>query len=488
MRIFTLSLLIAFFIAPAAFAAKINDKGAEKLKSLFETLISEQQTALKIQGGELKMIGDLTIEQAKKYYAVTLPEMNYIDADGKQTHIGLVAINATPTKDPDDWKMSVAIPTPILRKDEAGNIINKINIGSQNMVGLWQGELNNFSKLSSSYKDIVIQDGKQNNAATIKDIELVMDLKETGKNLWSGPTRFDIKGLSLSSEDKGNFINIDKATIAVAIDNFDSSKTQEFRQNILSAAESPEAELPSDFWTGMMAAYGDSMKMQGSLENISFTKPGQTDKGSKKINLEKVGFNYTMSGMNEDTLDQSLGLIFKGDKSAQKENSIFPTVVETNISIKNLPFAEILDIGKSALPQKGANQNAPQMAALQAMMTLPQMLADAGTVFSIKDTQYGNSEYNVEIDGLLKANKSSMLGTTGDIDIVIEGMDNIISALEAQKTGGNTAKIDQSIQMVQALRLVSEQKGDKNIYDIEITEEAKVLINGKDASALMGGR
>ncbi len=483
MRIFTLSLLMALFIAPAAFAAKTNDKGAARLKSLFETLISEQQTALKAQGGDLKLIGDLTVEQAKKYYAVTLPEMNYIDADGKQTHIGLVAINATPTKKDDDWKMSVAIPTPILRKDKTGNIINKINIGSQNMVGLWQGELNNFSKLSSSYKDIVIEDGKNNKAAKIKDIELVMDLKESGKNLWSGPSKFNIKGLSLSSEKQGNFMSIGNAMIAIAVDNFDALKSKELRNKILSAAESSEARMPSDFWTDMMASYGDSMKMQGSLENLRFKKPGSED---KDVNLEKIGFNYTMSGMNNDTLDQSLGLTFRGDKSKINKNSIFPTVIDANISIENLPFAKLLDIGKSALPQDGANSNAPQIAVLQAMMTLPQMLAEAGTVLNIKDTQYGNDEYNFEIDGLLTANKNSMLGTTGNVDIVIEGMDNIVSALESQKTDTNQEKINQSIKMIQAARLISEQKGDKNIYGIQITEEAKILINGKDASALMG--
>ena len=81
----------------------------------------------------------------------------------------------------------------------------------------------------------------------------------------------------------------------------------------------------------------------------------------------------------------------------------------------------------------------------------------------------------------LKAHPESAMGGVGELNITTTGLDKIMNLLQSSNQGQALA------QQLTIFRVISEQKGDKNIARIKLTPEGSVSINGKDMSGLMGG-
>ena len=96
-RIFCILTAFCLLAAFPARAQDIHDAGAAHLKNLFTQILENQKKAIERVGGTLKTDSDITVEQGKDYYAVTMPAMTYKGVEGEITKIGLIAINVTPT-------------------------------------------------------------------------------------------------------------------------------------------------------------------------------------------------------------------------------------------------------------------------------------------------------------------------------------------------------------------------------------------------------
>ena len=189
-----------------SYASTINDEGAKRLKSMFSTLIDEQRTKIEDYEGTLTTKDSITVEQASDYYAVTLPAFTVTNKDGSGTKIGLIAINATPTKNPDDWNLSIAIPTPLIYLDENGKKEMQVDIGSQQMSGLWDGKLKSFSKFIAKYNDVKITSTKDRPTITLDKIETMSVANENEDDLWSIKNKLKITGLNLNKPSIDKFV------------------------------------------------------------------------------------------------------------------------------------------------------------------------------------------------------------------------------------------------------------------------------------------
>lgn len=155
-RYLLLLLTFCIFALPLK-AAEINDTGINTLKALFQAELDRHQKTIENGGGVMTVNGAPLIEKADTYYAVTLPEMTIIHASGLQTKLGLTAINAVPTDNPDKWKMSVSLPSPIIYRNDQNEPVMDIHFDRQRMGGLWDLNFGGFSQLSASYHGVKIR-------------------------------------------------------------------------------------------------------------------------------------------------------------------------------------------------------------------------------------------------------------------------------------------------------------------------------------------
>lgn len=484
LRSLLMTLLAFTIIIPSAQATDISDDGEARLRAIFTGIIEDQKTAFNAKNTELQTEGDIIIEQAENYYSVTLPKMTYRTANQRKVALGFISINAVPTKNPDDWKMSVTLPSKIQFIGKQGQKDGEINLGKQQMQGVWNATLNSFSKFKAQYDDVVISDQKQTGRGVIEEITIMGDLEEKdGK--WSGPSRFALKNVKMEKDGKTHFSIKDIDMDFNQVD-YDPKNREIMIQKIKEANEQNKDIDLSE----IMKLYGSDYTMAMNIKDIVGDIPA-TKKRPKPLtfSMKEASFKMKSESNKDQKVNYELQLGYEGLK-ANDLDKYAPSQFNLDLSLANLPVKEIRDMA-SGMNISRDNPNSAKVAALQGMMTLPQILSKAGTTLKIEDTGLSNDNYGADISGDFKATPTSPLGIIGDMKLKINGLDKIAADLEKRKEGAeenDVSKINSTLKNIQAIQLFAEKKGDTDLLHFTVGEEGKVLINGKDISLLMGQR
>src|SRR5690606_28618936 len=179
--------------------AAINAEGAQKLKTLFETMLANQRATSRPENGRLEYEGEVLVEQASTYYAVTLPHARIVYPDGARLDIGMVSVNAAPHDLPGQWKMAVAVPTPMVMTNAEKNQTIKINIGAQKASGIWDEELEHFAKLDAQYKNVTIENPGTGFSMQIPESQILYDFAKGPDGFWSGPGRMMARNIAVAN-------------------------------------------------------------------------------------------------------------------------------------------------------------------------------------------------------------------------------------------------------------------------------------------------
>lgn len=480
--------LMAFtIITSPAFAADINDEGEARLRALISAWIVDQKALMESDVTSLKTEGDILIEQAKDYYAVTLPKITYAVPNEGDVKIDLISINAVPTENPNDWKMSVSLPTSITSTKTEDDSTTTINFGPQKMSGLWSGDLNSFSKIDAEYKDMSITNSKAAEVATIDNFKIIGDLKETEDGTWSGPSKAIATGVKVQSGERTiiSMANIDSLVQISAL------SPQVKRDNIAKIKNARENNKPLDLFS-LMGLSSKNLGVSFNIKDIKIDMPARTLKGKERkamsFELADISMKMKSKAANDDKINYEFQMGYNGLISKDLQE-LTPEKFNIGFAFENLPFDELKNMGRKLNASSQSNPNSVKIAALQSMMTLPQILSQADTTLQIKETGLSNDNYQALISGDLKATASSPIGVIGDMTMQLKGLDKVVQNLEAEKENASeikTKQINSALKNIQMIRLFSEKKGDTDVLNLTISEAGKILINDKDISLLMG--
>ena len=479
LRLFITSLIFILISATSAHAVKIDDKGAAQLKDMLNKHIENYRTSIEQSGGKLITDGDITIEQGTGYYAATLPATTYQTVLGSNIKMGLIAINAIPTDNADQWKMSMAIPTPILIKDEKDVVIQRIDIGEQNMGGLWSSKLENFAKLKATYNNIKLTIVDADDSFAIDKLQIVSDLDETKDGFWSGPTNFSMDNVKVGPTSATEGLNLGSFTGVINVENFSPSMQKEAMAKIQSLDEKTAKTDAPNIILNLIKSSGN-INAQFNLKDLKINDVNNKNNSLSAIDL--IQFGFTSETPEGDKINQGFNLAYNGVKFKEgaKDTALIPTEFKTNIKLENFPFLDVMNFATDAVGNN-KDPNAKQVAAAKAMSFLPQKLKEAGAILTLKDTNWGNDTYNVSIDGLLKAEPQSQVGGSGYLNIITTGLEDVTTELNKTESGARMAP------QLGMFSLISEKEGDKNVARIKLDEKGNISVNGKDMSGLMGG-
>lgn len=176
--VFTTCLALLLFI-PAQALAETSPETAQKLDKMFSKMLDSYADKAEKRGFTLLQDGQIMVETANdRYYAVTLPSLSLKYPEGGTLKIGMIAANVLPTEKADEWKISMAIPTPIVFYNKSNTPEMRIHIGGQNFSGIWNERLNSYSKFDGRYQDIRIENANVESETIIPAITLALDLSE----------------------------------------------------------------------------------------------------------------------------------------------------------------------------------------------------------------------------------------------------------------------------------------------------------------------
>lgn len=500
--------LVLFGGSVQARAATVDAAGAAHLKTMFEGMLQKRNAENSGEHAQVKLDGAVMVEPADSYYAVTLPRISAVSTDGDRLDIGIIALNVMPTDDPQQWKMTMALPSPITAYGPKNEQLMSLAVGQQYFAGVWHEKFEGFVKLKAQYKNVTLraQDGSVDVA--IPDISADYDLSENGQHRWSGPMRISMAGLHAAMADGGK---ADIGTVVAAVTLFDYSPDDAaaYRESMNALQESYKAGEDSasvqhisglyNMVTGLIGKVWDGFKTDVGAENILLTRPPIPGSPAGELRLAKAGFGFDMTGFRANSVTMRLALNYDGFslKPVTPEfNPATPTRLNVDISISKLPFADIAALGKTSL--EGAVQAPPEMAklvGLQALLSLPQIFTKAGTTLDIRNTEAAGADYSMILNGSLLADVSALQGATGKAHMEVAGLENIVAMMDGKMKKTDTPpeekeKLQEALSRMAVLQMAGQQGKDASgrpvrLYDFELNKEGKILLNGADMSALM---
>ncbi|WP_435641316.1 hypothetical protein [Micavibrio aeruginosavorus] len=511
-RLFSLSLLSVLMISTAPASAAVDPAGADAVKKLVANYLDNQKNTINADG-DMTMVtkGDITVKPAGDYYATTLPHISIQYDDGSVFEIGTITANITPGDAPNLWKMTWALPQPMTmiganKKPEA-----RVTFDDQALSGVWHSDINTFVQLNAQYKNIVTTVYDEKNApdvtVTLPEARFGINLKQGANGNWSGPSHYTASNITVESPQEPGFVKIGKIDAIGEITDFSPAMAKDFEDKISAMSESmattgavPSAGHVQGMYDLVLTYIGnicDSMSTQFSVHDFQVNAPAKGEEPAQKFGLKTISAAFGMKGFRSNDVSLNMALDYNGFTAEPKldQAETIPTESRVDITIKKVPYNELTELGRSTLKSSMTGGAGAELAGLQALMLIPQLLTNAGTSVNIKDTTFGNDLYGLKMNGDVIANMQSVLSATGKARIEVAGMDKLIAEVKKQSETATDPAVKKQAGEVLAgltmLQMVGQQQPGTDAkgravrtYDIELTKEGQMLMNGTDMTTL----
>jgi len=509
----TIALLVYLAVLPATARqaephSAINDSGAARLEALFSDLLSRYDQAAKVRGGALVAEGHVLVEQGDNYYAVTLPRLAYTTSAGSRAEIGMIAINARPGATAAQWKMTAAVPSPIVLYEPQGHEVITIKMGRQNFSGIWHEQFGNFIKLNALYSDLMIDNIADEVRLEIPALSAVYDLTQDQNGRWSGPTGFVLSGLRMLFANDGTAAQIDKIAINTTISGYDTDETPPYGEKITALAESARnAETASNNQAhslynlvfGFLGNAWDGVGFELALEGFSMATPDSAQGKAGATRFAEAGLALNMAGLRSEDVTLGLKLHYSGlarQSAEQSSSAALPDHLRLDLELTRLPYGALVGMGAGAAHTGAQSQPLGTLMGQQALTLAPQFMADARTQIKLEQ-RMGTKDYTVTSSALLNADAEAAKAYSGQGTINVTGYEKLLAALKTDmaKPGHDPAhqqKIATTLNVLTLMQMMGQQSKDGQgrtvrSYNLVLEKDGTLTLNGTDLSALLPG-
>lgn len=506
-NLFLLALTIITLGYPQFAQANAGDEA--RLKTLFQAMLDQQKQAAEKNGGELVLEGDIQIENAGSYYAITLPHATLKNKNGTSLEIGLVAVNASAQPTPGTWKMTIALPTPFVLKDTGGKPLMSLHIGGQSATGIWNEKIEYFTQMNATYRDITAEDTAKSFIAKLPALTFKTDLKETTPGKWSGPIETRLGKLEVTIPQKQTKISLKSGAVQFDLLSYDPALIKAKRTQIealqQNAQENPASKTPpsaehkaaiGNLIFDLLTKSGEGLRTNYAIEEFEIIapQPGQTEIG--RFSLAKASMSVALTGFAGDRVSVEFGLDYDGldpkPLTAQMQN-ILPREAHLDWKLNNVPLQQLAaTLNNSLGGMASASPQMSQMGAAALLFKLPAILSQAETKMVVEKNFIANDLYRAELNGGVGADISAFTGFVSDFVLGVYGLDNLITALENaasepttmyRSTIGSWASTLKYLKGFGAMQK-DEQDTTFHRYHFELTPQGQMLLNDKDAAAM----
>ncbi len=457
-----LLLALIFTITAPAYAQEVTAEKAAIIQAKIQKQLDEVKTQYNSDEPAARTLtynGNVKVEPSGDYYAITSPPISVTFKDkNRRIEIGMISTNAKPTDKAGEYKTTTALPDPVMISyDETNKEVMRITIGSQKTMGTWNEDKYTFEQAIGQYSDIkasfdqgagmfnianlAFKEDNTENAngssdgvfkAIAKDINFLS--KQTAKQneskitLESMMIESSVKDLDLSNSHLDTFSDLDNASVTLSYKGLKSTQTA-------------SAEKPNGGTTTM-----DSGQIHFSFDTAE----------NKNVNAA-LGLNF--NNIQSDGIDK-------------KSNNLAPENISIQLKQNNLPIAAFEEIFAGQSPE-----NLKSMAPML-LLKVPAILSQAGSFLEIEKIAINNSDYDVALNAIARADIMAAFSATAKGSLKVKGMDTLIAAEQSQGGG-----------MMTKIKPLGRTEGNTDIFDFEVTKEGKVLVNGQDAMpVIMGAR
>lgn len=497
---FLFVLLTVFHTVPAH--AALDPKGIKTLHDIFVRYIEDKKAMMKAGRNELRTEGEVMVEAGDYYYAVTLPHISIHRPDGSYSDIGIIAINAMPGEKPKEWKMTVAIPTPLTTYDKDKNRDTVVNIGTQTLNGVWHEDMGNFSRINARYESITINGLNDGTTTIIPKASVVYELTPSANNkAWSGPVKYAMENIQMTRASDQGVSKIGKIDVDFFVSDYAPHEMAAYKEKIQSLSENTSPLSTSgqhiqgvyNLLFDFMGSVWEGFDAVITVQDATLSRPAMPGIAPGTIAFQRATLGFDAKGFRSNGVTTGMKASYNGlsitPPPAGFEEAT-PTQLTMDVGFGNVPFRDLVELGRNAL--ESATTRTPTEAS--PVMLILQALSKASTNMKVTKSSFGNSTYNMYLDGNMIANLKTPLGVTGRARMEIIGLEKLIRITQAKLQEDNLPPVQRSMIQKTMITLGILQmvgKETKNAegqpvrgYDIVMGEDGKVMLNGMDLSVL----
>lgn len=513
-RLLLTFITLSTFASPS-FASNTNDQSAQKLKDAFQTMLDYQKTVNEAFGGvDLVYEGELTVTNEATYYTITFPRI-LIKALEAQTDeeneeqdkeifdIGVITINAMPDEKDGYWKTVMTLPTELTLGQEEKTAFS-MSFAEQRNIGLFSEHLGYFTKMDMNLSDIKFSMLGEDTGLSMGGLQLFMNIEENDQNRFSGPGHLSISNLVIAPPEDEETIKMEELKLDYSMQNALLPTLQEYQAKLLKHSETFKALQNLDPEDSQAAAANgkaimdmffdlydfdiDGFAFKYSAKNITAT----SDKPNKEFSLGSGNLGFGFKGLSSEKGSLTINAEYAGIKSAKMEKDLkqaLPSNGKLDINAINIPYEALSQIIGSTATSVAQDPSTAQMAAMGIMMRLPAVLAQAETKIIMENNGIKNEIYDLNINGDVSTDLTSIIGFGANFKAVFEGLDTLISAMQSDTSEDNEGRLKfiEALGKWQSIGTQTTGPNGKPAYsfDIETTPAGQVMINGQDASAVL---
>ena len=375
------------------------------------------QCTLALHGVTANFEGALIIEKADTYYAITLPDIS-IDYPG-QSHldIGIISINALPSKDKGLWRMRVALPTPMRVTNPLKNESFNIHLPAQNIEAFWHGETDLITSLHADFQNIRLEDAVSNQQITI------------------GNANFNH---GVSNPDLGKLAEYRKAQDKWL------ARTEQ-NNHALTEEDMKTAESLFNFYVG---DYAQSQESSLKLSDVKIREGEKT-----RLNINDVDILASLKSVDGGLLDvlshtEMNGITPSQTPTAPTDKAGLPSYAKSTMHLTKLPKNETLSFLKEnamnnlalaiflntptttaeQLKKQVQTSQQSQQKMAQKFTTLKNALASAGSEAALSLETGTADDYTISLNMALKGDETAKQKGTGEVKISLQGYDKFKKA------------------------------------------------------------
>ncbi|MQX37465.1 hypothetical protein [Roseospira navarrensis] len=329
----------------------------------------------------------------------------------------------------------------------------------------------------------------------LERMELTGGLEEDERGFADGPSRLMMTGLEINDAEAGPPVSIGLVDVDTMTEDLDLPALREMAAQSLEAFQ---AELDAR-GVDAMASDAPFLKILEILSAINET--ATVAGGTAKIRIEDVAIGTDMNPMGGlaafgldfgmpaaapgvDVTDATLSMDMKGlDLGPMAAMAAPPEIIPSEASFtldgSRLPIPALSRMGMGDPMNPGASE-----ADMEAEMA--RLLQTHRPVFDLESLTIGAPAYRVEGGGNVAVSGMMPQQVAGGFSLSVSGLDETMALLQERAKTDPT--MQQPLLVLVALRgLARQDSPGSHLYDIEISPQQGVLINGTPAAALMMG-
>ena len=433
----------------------------ERVEAAVEDLL--QQIAGKVAKDGSLEYGDLKAVQlanAPNAIEITIPDLVINAADGGVFSLGTVVAHVRHLDARFD-DITLALPGVVRFRQPFGGAWGRITIARRLATIRWDRQLETSTDFEFRFGDLVFLLDDKGEMGRVAEVLVQADLKEAD-DLWTGPMRFALDKVNITSENGGN-LKLDRVNLVLDLRGLDIAA-------YANRKETDTNTVPTMPTLKDALGLANGVGLRAIVDGLALTHPSQG-------NFSLGGADYGIDLSSDDGRMLKLSLTTKhhglvGTGSAAPE-ALVPKDLDIALVLDSVPSETVVNVGVAAVIE---------VALLGQLISGPQTfdrlrdeLSAAGAVLQLKRANITAQDYDIAMAMTLLADKAAKAGFLGDGNLRIRGLDKL-RAIAGDQKGGPMAMIFNKGKPID---------GDKGrLFELQVRPDGQLTVNNDPVASL----